>query len=76
MTSDNKTVEQHKRTFSSFLELESYQDKFDEKLKQAITSKKFRFVVDINEIRSFEGDLAQRIIPSSTHNSRGGSIRS
>jgi len=62
MTSDNKTVEQHKRTFSSFLELESYQDKFDEKLKQAITSKKFRFVVDINEIRSFEGDLAQRII--------------
>lgn len=57
-----ETVEQHKRKFSSFLELDEYQERFDDKLKESITSKKYRFVVDINQIRSFENDLANKII--------------
>ena len=56
-----ETVEQHKRKFSSFLELDEYQERFDDKLKESVTSKKYRFVVDINQIRSFENDLANKI---------------
>eukprot|EP01032_Pedospumella_encystans_P022218 gene22218-25175_t len=62
MQAESRTVEQHKRKFSTFLEFDEYQEKFDEKIKQAINSKKFRFIVDINELRSFEGELANKII--------------
>jgi DNA replication licensing factor MCM3 len=62
MQTENRTVEQHKRKFGSFLEFEEYQEKFDEKIRQAINTKKFRFIVDINELRSFESDLANKII--------------
>jgi DNA replication licensing factor MCM3 len=62
MQAESRTVEQHKRKFSTFLEFDEYQEKFDSKIKEAIDSKKFRFVVNINELRSFEDDLANKII--------------
>jgi DNA replication licensing factor MCM3 len=62
MQAESRTVEQHKRKFSTFLEFDEYQEKFDSKIKEAIDSKKFRFIVNINELRSFEDDLANKII--------------
>jgi DNA replication licensing factor MCM3 len=62
MQTESRTVEQHKRKFSIFLELDEFQEEFDEKIKQAINSKKFRFIVDINKLRCFERELANKII--------------
>ena len=62
MQAESRTVEQHKRKFSTFLEFDEYQEKFDSKIKEAIDTKKFRFIVNINELRSFEDDLANKMI--------------
>ena len=44
------TVERHKRMFSTFLECDEYKEQFDEKIKQAINSKKCRIIFNINEL--------------------------
>lgn len=61
MQTENRVVEQHKRKFIDFL-AESNESQYVDKLRQTINDKKFRFLVNINEIRSMESDFAANII--------------
>ncbi len=63
MQTDSRMVEQHKRKFTDFLGSDENSDKFSEKLRETINDKKFRFIFDINELRSSENsDLAAKIV--------------
>lgn len=62
MQTEGRIVEQHKRKFIEFLGADEYDGKYLEKIRQTIQDKKFRFVLNINELRSRESELATRII--------------
>jgi DNA replication licensing factor MCM3 len=62
MQTEGRIVEQHKRKFIEFLGADEYDGKYLEKIRQTIQDKKFRFVLNINELRSRESELAARII--------------
>lgn len=62
MQTENRIVEQHKRKFMEFLSTDSNESKYSERLKESINDKKFRFILDINELRAQESDLATKII--------------
>lgn len=62
MLAESRSVEQHKRKFIEILGSEDYEQQYTQKLREAITSKKFRFILNINELRTRESDLAERII--------------
>lgn len=62
MQTENRVIEQHKRKFLEFIGNDDNDGKYFEKLKQSISDKSYRFVLNINELRSMESDLAAKII--------------
>lgn len=62
MTTGERSVELHKRKFIEFMGADEYEGKHLEKIRQCIHDKKFRMVMNINELRSREPDLVADII--------------
>jgi DNA replication licensing factor MCM3 len=62
MQTEGRTIELHKRKFIEFLGADEYEGKYLEKIKQTINDRKYRFVLNINELRSRETELASKII--------------
>lgn len=62
MATETRQVEIHKRKFIEFLGADEYQGKYLDKIKESINEKKYRFVLNINELRSRENELASRIL--------------
>ncbi|RYG68802.1 minichromosome maintenance protein MCM [archaeon] len=62
MAAETRQVEIHKRKFIEFLGADEYQGKYLDKIKESINEKKYRFVLNINELRSRETELASRIL--------------
>eukprot|EP01039_Chlorochromonas_danica_P000197 gene197-207_t len=62
MQTESRAIELHKRKFIEFLGADEYEGKYLEQIRQSIGDKKFRFVLNINELRSKETELASRII--------------
>lgn len=60
MTSENRTVEQHKRKFAELLNDED--GKYSAKLRTNIQDKHYRFVMNLNEVRAQDSELAAKII--------------
>lgn len=62
MQTEGRVIEQHKRKFIEFLGADENEGKYSEKIRQSLHEKRFRFILNINELRSAENDLAARII--------------
>lgn len=58
----NYNVEQLKRELMFFLEQDNHEGAYTEKIKQAVTERSFRVLVNINHVRQFNQGLAERII--------------
>lgn len=62
MQTEGRVIEQHKRKFVEFLGSDEYEGKYMEKIRQTIQDGKFRFLMNINELRSRESELVQQIM--------------
>ena len=57
MAAGGRNVDTLMREYQEFLESDDHDGRYIEKLKQCITDKKFRLVVNINDLRNFSEDL-------------------
>jgi DNA replication licensing factor MCM3 len=57
-----RTIETHKRKFIEFLGADEYEGKYTEKIKQTINDNHYRFILNLNELRSRDSDLAGQIL--------------
>lgn len=64
MEFDNQTFDALKREFLEFLELEEHNGKYIDKIKEAISERKFRLIVNINELRNFQSVLPEKLMKS------------
>jgi DNA replicative helicase MCM subunit Mcm2 (Cdc46/Mcm family) len=62
MLTENRIIDQHKRRFMEFIGSDDNEDKYPVKLRNTIRDKKYRFIVNINDIRAMENDFAASII--------------
>jgi len=62
MAAEARSIEGHKRQFLEFLELDEHEGKYIDKLKQTITDQKYRLLVNVNDIRNFDRDLATALV--------------
>jgi DNA replication licensing factor MCM3 len=62
MQTEGRIIESHKRKFIEFLSADEYEGKYTEKIKQTIQDGNFRFVLNLNELRSRENEFAQKIL--------------
>lgn len=62
MAAEARSIEVHKRQFLEFLELDEHDGKYIEQLKQTISDQKNRLIVNVNDIRNFDRDLAAQLV--------------
>jgi DNA replication licensing factor MCM3 len=62
MLAEGRVIEQHKRKFMEFLGADEYEGKYHEKIRQTINDRRYRVMVNINELRSRESDLVPKIM--------------
>ena len=62
MQTETRNVDLHKRKFIEFLGADENNGRYMDELRDAINSRKFRFLLNINELRASEHDLARNII--------------
>jgi MCM N-terminal domain len=60
MAADGRNIDAHKRSFLEFLESEDLDGKYIQKLKQCIDDQNYRLIVNINDLRNFNSDLASK----------------
>lgn len=58
MAVEGRSIELHKRNFLEFLESESHEGRYIDKIRQCIDEKKFRLIVNINAVRNHDSALA------------------
>jgi DNA replication licensing factor MCM3 len=62
MIAEGRVVEQHKRKFVEFLGAEEYEGKYQEKIRQTINDRRFRLLVNVNELRTRGNDMVPKIM--------------
>lgn len=62
MLAEGRVIEQHKRKFMEFLGADEYEGKYHEKIRQTINDRRYRVMVNVNELRSRESDLVRNIM--------------
>jgi DNA replication licensing factor MCM3 len=62
MIAEGRVVEQHKRKFVEFLGAEEYEGKHQEKIRQTINDRRFRLLVNVNELRTRGNDMVPKIM--------------
>jgi DNA replication licensing factor MCM3 len=60
MAADAGAIDAHKRTFREFLESDDQEGRYIDKLRDCINDQKFRLVVNVNDLRNFDRELAAK----------------
>lgn len=60
MAEAGREVDAHKREFMEFLERDVYEGKYVQKLQECIKDETFRLVVNVNDLRDFSTELAEK----------------
>lgn len=62
MFAEGRVIEQHKRKFMEFLGAEEYDGKYLQKIRECIEQKRYRVILNINELRVRDSELVPNII--------------
>jgi hypothetical protein len=58
MAEQRAPIDAHKRAFREFLESDDHEGRYIDKLKQCISDQKYRLIVNVNDLRNFNRELA------------------
>lgn len=62
MQTEGRVIESHKRKFIEFLGADEFEGKYTEKIRNSIQDGNYRFILNLNELRSKESELATKIL--------------